>query len=152
MFLTSWRSRASRHSPKKRINLSGCKITWKSKLPGWDYLRQIWVSQAAVKMPYSSPSGSKVSSIWSNKSKRSVSNTSPKMAINQNLLPVCVFSGSYIGIKRMWNDYTLQNICAILFCFSFDGHVKKHSKTLLYYIKVVITLCHPLGVDYHTTK
>ena len=57
-----------------------------------------------------------------------------KMAINQNLLPVCVFSGSYIGIKRMWNDYTLQNICAILFCFSFDGHVKKHSKTLVLYI------------------
>ena len=32
------------------------------------------------------------------------------------------------------NDYTLQNICAILFCFSFDGHVKKHSKTLVLYI------------------
>ena len=32
------------------------------------------------------------------------------------------------------NDYNLQNICAILFCFSFDGHVKKHSKTLVLYI------------------
>ena len=36
--------------------------------------------------------------------------------------------GSYIGIKRINN---LQNICAILFCFSFDGHMKTFQNTTI---------------------